>query len=114
MALPDFTIEYDSEVPNFPEELKQEVETRLSTLAEGHTDMTGAAVGVTQPARAQDPFIFQARIVVYTRPEDIAAVKKDGTLEGAIKAALTAIERQIREKRKKLGEPWKRPDLLDT
>lgn len=87
------------------------VENRLLSLAEGHTDLIGAAVAVRQPAREADPFIYEARIVVYTRPENMAAVKKDDTKEGALKAALNAIERQVREKREKLGQPWKRPDI---
>jgi hypothetical protein len=114
MALLDFTIEFDTEVPHFDEALKREAENRLIALAEDHTDLTGAAVAVTQPAREAVPFIYQARVVVYTRPDNIAAIKKDDTLEGALKAALSAVERQVREKRKKLGEPWKRPDLPGT
>ena len=111
MALLDFTIEFDSEVPHFDEMLKQEIENRLEALAEGHSDLTGAAVAVTQPARTTEPYIFQVRIVVYTRPKYIVAVEKDDTLEGAVKGALSAIERQVRKKREKLGEPWKRPDF---
>jgi ribosomal subunit interface protein len=114
MAMLDFTIEFDSQVPHFDEKLKQEIEDRLTKLAKGHTDLTGAAVAVTQPARETDPFIYQVRIVTYTRPEDIAAVKKDDTLEGATKKALNAIERQVRKKREKLGKPWKRPDVPGT
>lgn len=107
----DFTIEFESEVPNFDETYKQEAEESLLDLAEGHTDITGAAVSVTQPAKEEDPFIYEARVVVYARPKNIAATKQDETLEGALKSALSAVERQVRKKRQKLGEPWKRPDI---
>lgn len=112
--LPDFTIEFESEVPHFDESLKQEVENRLQKLARGHTDMVGAAVSVKQPAKTETGFIYRARIVAYVRPENIAAVEKDDTVEGALKGALKALEKQIRKKREKLGEPWKRDDIPST
>ena len=110
----DFPIEFESDVPHFDERMKQEVENRLQDLAGDHQDLTGAAVAIRQPAREVEPFIYEARVVVYMRPDNIVSVKKDDTLEGALKGAMNAIERQVREKRKKLGEPWKRPDLPGT
>lgn len=111
MDKPDFTIDYDTDVPQFPVELQDEIERRLIDLADDHSDLTGAAVAVSEPARTQTPYIYQVRIVAYVRPEDIVAVKKSDTLEGAVKGALDAIERQVREKREKLRETWKRPDI---
>lgn len=111
MGSADFYIDYESEVPNFGDDLKNEVENRLFDLANKHSDMVGAAVSVTSPGKNELPFLYQVRVVVYTRPEDVVAVKKDETIQGAVKAALSAVERQIREKREKLGEPWKRSDL---
>jgi hypothetical protein len=88
------------------------VEDRLLALTDGHTDLVGAAISATEPAQgAAQPFIFEVRIVVYTRPNDIAAVKQGDTLQAALKAALTAVERQVREKREKLGKPWERSDI---
>lgn len=111
MGSTDFYVDYEAEVPSFPDELKAEIEKRLLDLASYHTDMVGAAVSVRTPGKGEMPFLFQARIVVYTRPEDVVAVKKSDTLQGALKGALSAIERQVREKRNKLGEPWKREDI---
>jgi ribosome-associated translation inhibitor RaiA len=111
MSLSDFYIDYESDVPNFGEELKAEVKNRLRDLSNKHTVMVGAAVAVNAPVTSETPFLYQARVVVYARPKDVAAVKKDETIQGALKAALSAVERQIREKREKLGEPWKRNDL---
>lgn len=85
---------------------KEELENRLRDLASGHTDLVGAAVAVSAPGRGEeDPFLYQVRIVVYSRPKYIAAVKKDDTVQGALKEALSAVERQVREKREKLDEP---------
>jgi ribosomal subunit interface protein len=107
----DFYVDYETDVPEFTDKLKDETERRLRDLSKKHTDLIGAAVSVTAPAIGESPFLYQARVVVYTRPENIAAVKKDDNVQAALKAALSAIERQVRDKREKLGEPWKRKDI---
>lgn len=112
MGSADFYVDYDSEVDDFTDELKAEVEERLRDLAGEDTDIVGAAVAVTAPGRGvEDAFLYQARVVVYARPADIAAVKQDESVQVALRDAVDAIERQVREKRAKLGEPWKRHDL---
>lgn len=114
MDLPEFPIEYHVEIPLLPVELQEEVEERLLKLAGDDKDMTGAAIAITEPAQGELPYSYQARIVVYMRPDNVVAIEKSGTLEGAIKGAASAIERQVREKRKKLRETWKRTDIPGT
>jgi hypothetical protein len=48
----DFTLELNSEHlnKNMEYQLFTEAETRLKNLAEGHTDLTGAAINIRQPA----------------------------------------------------------------
>jgi ribosome-associated translation inhibitor RaiA len=111
MGSADFYIDYETEVSGFTDDLKAEAEARLRDLANKHTDIVGAAIAVTTPAMGETPFYYEVRVVVYARPSHIAAVKKEDSIQGALKAALSAIERQVREKREKLGEPWKRNDL---
>lgn len=112
MGTLDFYVDYETEGPYFTDALKEQVEARLWELASEQNDIVGAAVAVTTPVKnTENPFLFQARVVVYVRPEDIAAVKTGDTVEGALHSALDAIERQVREKREKLGEPWKRHDV---
>ncbi len=110
MGAADFYIDYDAEIEGFTDSLKADVEKRLRDLAGEDTDMVGAAVAVTAPGKGADergaePFLYQARVVVYARPEDIAAVKKDESVPVALHEALSAVERQVREKREKLGQP---------
>ncbi len=107
MGSADFYIEYDSEIPNFTEDLKSEVEKRLRELAGEDTDMVGAAVAAAAPGRG----LYQVRVVVYGRPKEIVAVKQDETVQLALREALSAVERQVHEKRERLGQPWKRSDL---
>ncbi|MBN1979673.1 MAG: HPF/RaiA family ribosome-associated protein [Anaerolineae bacterium] len=90
-------------------ELRAEVERRLRALTEGHTDMTGASVAVAELTGDATPHIYEVRIVVYVRPEDVVAVEKRETAGGALKGALDAVERQVRELRARLRETWKQP-----
>lgn len=101
----------ESPNPQLEEDLRLEALTRLRELAEGHQDIIGASVAVEKPAKKETSFVFQARVVAYVRPENIAAVEKEDSPMAALQSVLDAVERQVRQKRGKLDEPWKRPDM---
>jgi hypothetical protein len=112
MARSDFHVDYNIEIPDLEEGLAVEAEQRLWLLAEEHTDLIGASVALEELAQDDVPFLYQARVVVYIRPENIAAVEKAASVEAALRGALTAIERQVRERRERLGATWQRPDKV--
>lgn len=108
-----FPVEFFSDVPHVYDELRLEAESRLEALGKGHTDITGASVAVRQPAHTTTPYIYEARVVVYIKPESIVAVETADTMEVALGSALDAVERQVRQLRGKLGQPWKRHDFRE-
>ncbi len=114
MSLSEFPIQYHTDIPSPSNDLISEAEERLHALSEKHKDLIGAAVAMTRPAHRTTSHIFRARIVVYMRPDNVVAVEDSDTAEGALMGALEAVERQVREHRRKLGAPWKRPDIVDT
>lgn len=100
---------------NFPIELNNEVDDvkqsendsytlavdRLSKLAEGHTDISGAIVNFKQPAKGRETaHIYEVTIVVYMGPKNIAATEKGEQFRATLDGALDAVERQVREHRK--------------
>lgn len=102
----DFPIEFHVE-PEIGDDIEKalyvEAEDRLRKLAKNHTDITGAAVDVTQPAEGREtPYIYKVNVVVYARPSTIAAVEKHMEVDVALRGALKAAERQIRDKRDQL------------
>lgn len=108
----DFEFEFymeNSSNPELAEDLRMEAESRLRDLARGHQDMIGASVAIEKPAKKETDYIFQARVVAYVRPNHIAAVEKGQSPMAALQSALDAVERQVREKRGKLSEYWKKP-----
>lgn len=110
----DFTLELNSEdLPKTAEyDLFAEAEERLKSLAANHTDMTGAAINLRRPASGETAFLHEVTVVIYGRPNHIAATETDATPDQALKGALDAVERQVRERRKKLKQHWKQPGNL--
>jgi hypothetical protein len=105
----DFHVEFQSKVEHLDDASIWEAERRLRELAQGQTDMVGAAVAVESLAGQETPHVFQARVVAYTRPDNVVAVEKGEAPETALKGALDGVERQVREMRKKLRKPWQQP-----
>lgn len=99
----DFPIEFKSDVAESDYNLYVMIEERLKKLAKGHSDITGAAATLEQPSTGHNtPHIFEASIVVYTRPNYISGTEKSNDPRLAVKGALDAVERQVREQRDKL------------
>ncbi len=109
----DFTYEFFNEVQNLGdglnERLQTEAETRLRKLQQGHTDLIGAAISLEQPAKAETAFLYRARVVVYIRPENLAATAQEGDPLTALKRALSQVERQVREQRDRLRQRSRQP-----
>ncbi len=107
----DFTLELNSE--HLSQEAEYDLftmaESQLKQLAKGHDDLTGAAVSLKQPAHGETSYLHEATVVVYSRPEHVAATEKADNPQRALQGALDAAERQIRERREKLQKRWERP-----
>jgi ribosome-associated translation inhibitor RaiA len=107
----DFTIEFNSDLEdkNLERRLFDEADARLRDLAKGHTDVIGAAVTIRQLAAAETAAMHEATVVAYSRPKRIVGKEKQESAVGALKGALEAVERQVREKRETLRERWEQP-----
>jgi ribosome-associated translation inhibitor RaiA len=104
MGSTDFYVEFNIEVPNIQEEFRLEAEQQLRSLTSDHSDIVGAAVSLESIVKTETPYLYQVRIVVYKRPEDIAIVEKDSEPMIALNNALDALEAKIRASREKLRQ----------
>ncbi len=109
MTLLDFTFEFKNEVDHLDkrreDEIRLEADERLRQLQASHTDLTGAAVSLESLTKGDEtPHLYRARVVVYGRPEHLAAAEKEENPALAMKAALDAIERQVLNRRAKLAD----------
>lgn len=107
----DFTIEFDGEglSEKLEYEMFVEADSRLRELAEGHNDLIGSAINVRRPTKAETAFLYEVTVVIYARPNHIAASEKGSDPLTSLKDALSAIERQVRKKHDKLGKTWQQP-----
>lgn len=107
----DFTIEMNTEGIAKPLEdaLFAVADKTLRNLADGHDDMIGAAVTLRQPGKTQNTFLYEATVVTYIKPENIAGTVKNQDPEFALREALDVVEKQIRKRRDKKGKPWEKP-----
>jgi ribosome-associated translation inhibitor RaiA len=96
----DFPIEFYNEINDDPA-LYDEADARLRRLAKDHTDMVGAMVTIRPSDKGSDHDI-NATVTVYTSPNYLNATVESRQAHGALKGALDAIERQVREMREKL------------
>jgi ribosome-associated translation inhibitor RaiA len=116
----DFPIEFSNEAdfdqkPNseFEERLFAEAETRLRELAKGHTDLTGAYVHFQQPIHGKGTtYLYEARVTVFIRPDDISVTKEHSDPMVALKSTLDVVERLIREERRRLRDLQRTPNNM--
>ena len=102
MTNSDFSFEFYSEINDPEDTLRAEAEDKLLALTEGHDDLIGASVSMEELTGRTTPHCFKASVVVYIRPDNVAATEKAETAERALKGALSAVERQVRELRDRL------------
>lgn len=76
---------------------------QINKVAEGHNDITGASVSLEELSSEETPHAYQARVVLYVRPTNIAATEKMSSALDALQKALDAAIKQVREKREKLS-----------
>ncbi|MGB7873075.1 MAG: hypothetical protein WBL25_01735 [Anaerolineales bacterium] len=100
----DFYVDFNIEVPNIEDEFNLEAEQGLRELASHHSDLTGASVSLENIVKTESPYLYQVRIVVYKRPENIAVVEKGGEPMVTLKGALDALDERVRASREKLSQ----------
>lgn len=104
MGSADFYIDFNIEVPNMGDEFNREAESRLRELASDHSDLVGAAVSLERIIKSETSHLYQVRIVVYKRPQDMAVIKQDSDPMVTLRDALEALVEMVRQSREKLGE----------
>ena len=100
----NFPIEFNNEIDDVKKsenEFYTLAADRLSELAEGHNDISGAVVNLKQPTKEhQTAYINKVTIVVYMGSNHIAATEKGEHFQSTLDSALDAVERQVHERRK--------------
>lgn len=104
MEATGFSVEYHTETYELTNGLKGKVEQRLEKLARRHHDITGASLAVQTVSGANRRPEYKVRLVLYHKPDNIAAIRKADTVANALLEALDAVERQVRQHRERQRE----------
>jgi len=100
----NFPIEFNNEVDNVKKsenDFYTLAADRLSKLAVGHNDISGAVVNLKQLAKEhQTSYMSEVTIVGYMGSDHIAATDKGEQFQATLDGALDAVERQVHERRK--------------
>ena len=99
----NFPIEFNNEIDDVKKS-ENEYYTlavdRLNNLVEGHNDISGAVVNFKQPSKGMETSsIYEVTIVAYMGSDHIAATEKSEQLIDTLNGALSAVERQVHERR---------------
>lgn len=96
----DFEFYNETELPDA--ELFDLAYAKITDLARGHTDVTGASVSLKELSSDETPHAYQAIVTLYVRPNNIAAKEVQPAALDALQLSLDATIDQVREKREKL------------
>ncbi|MFP4321199.1 MAG: HPF/RaiA family ribosome-associated protein [Anaerolineales bacterium] len=104
----DFPVEFRAEgmqTDAQKADLYDYAEKELRNLAKGHTDITAANIDIKLPAEGRETnYIYEATVKLDVRPDNIVATEKEPNAYQALKGALKAAGRQVRDKRGRLRE----------
>ncbi len=93
-----FYVDFESDVPEFDDEFKTAARMRLRNLAVPHQEIDHAKVAISKSGVSGSLTQFQARVIVYARPDNMTVTKQDYRIVEALDEALADIEHQIHTK----------------
>jgi ribosome-associated translation inhibitor RaiA len=94
-----FGIEYQSDTPEFTDELRERVRRRLEKLSKAaRIRSASVAVHTITDARPQE---YRVRIVLQTKSQTPTVIDKGSAVPLTLSRALDALERQVRSSREK-------------
>lgn len=92
-------IEFHLDNLKISKHLEDKVRDRYTEWKRGHHDITNAYVSLKQLSGKKSVHEYEAKIVLYHRPENIVAGHRSPLIPEAVAGAMQTIERQLRETR---------------
>ncbi len=110
MAIPenDFDFEFTTELEGDISKLREKAYHRMLKLAKGHNDIVGASFDLYREEHDHTPHLYEVRVVVYMKPNNLAVIERGPEPDDALNRALKVVERKVRNYREKLYAQYKR------
>lgn len=75
------------------------INEKINRLEEGHHDISGAHLSIKQLSGKPTVNHYEARLILYHKPDHIVGSHKSTSITDAVQEVLTATERQLRKAR---------------
>ena len=93
------------------------IDEKLAKFEEGHHDISGAFLSIKQLSGKPTVHVYEARLVLYHKPDHIVGSHKSSSIPEALQEAFDAAERQLRKARSAAKDRRKRAakplDIMD-
>ncbi len=97
-----FDIEFYNKTDLPDQEYYEMAYKEIKEISEGHNDIVGASISLDELSSGETPHAYQARVVLYVRPDNISSTEVMPSATAALQNALSAAVDQVRDKRDKL------------
>ncbi len=106
-------IEFQGDMKELSEEIREKVSRRVHKLASGNQDISGATLSIQQLGKDNAAPDVKARLTITRRGGPVVATEHAPGLQAAVVAALEGAERQVRDLRDRNRSRRRAPkDLL--
>ena len=92
-------IEFHLDNLKISKQLEEKVRNRYAHWKHGHHDITSAYFSLKQLSGKKSVHEYEAKIVLYHRPENIVAAFRASTIPESITGIVQKMDRQVRESR---------------
>lgn len=89
-------------------DIEEKVRKRINKMENGHHDITQAFLSIKQLSGKPTVNEYEARLVLYHKPENLTAAHRSSDIPEAILGALNSGERQLRSARATLRDKRRR------
>jgi ribosome-associated translation inhibitor RaiA len=90
------------------EQLESKLKKKINDWERGHRDITGAYVSLKQLSGKPTVHEYEAKIVLYHRPENVVATHRSSSIPDALTGAAQTAERLLRRQRESFRDRRKR------
>ncbi len=101
-------IEFHLDNLKITDSLKNKVEQHCVSWTEGHHDISNIYISVKQVSGKKSIHDYEAKVVLYHRPDHIVVTHRSPGIPEAITAVIHSVERRLRETRKLYRDRRKR------
>ncbi len=101
-------IEFHLDHLKISDSLESKLRKKIDDWGRGHKDITGAYVSIRQLSGKKTVHEYEAKILLYHRPENVVGTQRSDSIPDALSGAAQTAERQLRKQRESFRDRRKK------